>query len=164
MGTMIVPTTQRVLERLVYEGALLHNRIQGRRRRLLLRDVLEAGEEELRIMEVLPAILRLRPSLIADARRRLSDYPALQGVVQTLHTSQCPRTWNTIPREQLRVQEHRLSQLWQHRAARTLWRTMNLRLSGDDMQCLEQLARDRKQRSKSAIIRELIAAAAATIL
>jgi hypothetical protein len=149
--------TERVLERLVYERVLLHNQLKGRRLRIRLPEVLEAGREEPRILEVLPAILKLRPQIVARAKKDLEAYPKLKKVVEYLWDPKAPREWEGILLADLRKQALRLEQIWKHRQSKTRWRNINIRVSEEDLERLESLSQTLGPRSKSELIRQLIA-------
>lgn len=159
MAPLITPVNERVLERFIYEGALVHNRIKGRRRPIRLRDVVAASVHNPRLREVVPAVLRLRPQMIADSRTAMYAYPDLRQLLKTWDTRDAPAQWEGIPFEDLRRHERRLHQLWHHQRTQTKWRTMNLRLSDRDLERLIQLSNKYQMTNKSSLIRHLIAEA-----
>lgn len=162
MAPIATPMVQRVLERLIYEGALVHNQYEGRRRRVRLRDVLAAGQREPRIYEVLPALLRRKPSAIYRVKQDIREYPDLQRLLETFDTPDAPQEWRGIALEQLRKVEQQLGELWTFTQRNTTkWRTMNLRLTDADLDRLTQLTDELGISSKSAVIRYLLARAVA---
>ena len=159
MAPTLTPNIERVMERFVFEKILLHNRIQGRRRRITLKEVLEAARREPRIFEVLPAVLRLKPQMISKSKRDLNGYPELKKLIENFEMEKAPSHWQGIPIHQLREQEKRLYELWQHRHRKTKWVNINIRVSNEDMERLNALAQSQSHGNKSEIIRRLIAQA-----
>lgn len=156
MARIIKNIAEHVLERFVYEGLLLHNRIQGQRRRIRLEEVLEAGRQEPRILELLPAVLRLRPSIIAHAKRDLKKFLELKKLAENLDSENAPAQWHEIPIETFRMHENRLRQFWQHQRRKTRWKNINIRVSEKDLERLNQIALKQGHGNKSEAIRKLI--------
>lgn len=157
MDRILTTAIERVLERFVHEGLLLHNRIQGRRRRIRLEEVLEAGRQEPRLLELLPAILRLCPGMIARAGRNLKKYADLKELVENLNSEKAPAQWQGIPVEVLRKHENRLRQFWLHKQSKNRWRNINIRVSEKDLEQLAKIALQWGEGNKSETIRRLIA-------
>jgi len=147
---------QRVIERLIYEDVLLHNRFEGRRWPIRLQDLIEAGEKEPRILEVLPAIIRLKPKIIQNLKKDLPNYPHLKTLVNYLDRSNAPKQWKKIPIEDYRRQLERLTRLWTHQKSKNKWRNLNLRVSEENLKKLEELCEKLGQTNKSEIVRNLI--------
>ena len=148
--------TQRVLERLIYEGILFHNQFQGRRWPLELKDYLEAGRQEPRILEVLPAILKLRPNIIRHWKRDLPKYSQLNTLVKQIDQPGAPKLWKSIPIQNFRQQLEHLNKLWEFNKRKNRFRNLNLRVSEEDLRKLEELSRRLGQPNKSEIVRDLI--------
>lgn len=156
---MIGKNVQRVLERLVFEGLLIHNRYEGRRWRVTLSNLMEAGAVEPRVWELLPGILLHRPSLIFRVQRDLRELPELQNLMQRLPLATSGEMWRGLPFTDLRRAADRIAQLQQHHRSRQRWRNINIRVSEDDLERLRGIA-IREGRSQSEILRTLIAKAA----
>lgn len=159
MDKLIDPIFEWVTEQLVQEGILFHNRIQGRRRRIYLEEVLKAGKEEPRILEVIPAVISLKPHIIAKCKRDLKNFPDLEELLQNFDSEKAPPLWRGIAIKTLQEQQRRLYQLWQYRHRKTKWRNINIRVSEEDIQRLNTLAVKLKHGNKSEVIRQLISEA-----
>ena len=146
----------RVLERFVYEGFLIHNHIMGRRRRITLDDVLKAGEEEPRVLEVLPAILRLRPTIIHKSLYSLRQHPKLKQLLDHLNRPEGKMSWQGISEKAFRKQESGLRQKLYTNKQQTKCHLFNLRLSTADVEALEKLSKQTGIHNKSDIIRSMI--------
>lgn len=152
---MIDQRTQRVLERLVFEGLLIHNRYTGRRWRVTLSDLLEAGTVEPRVLELLPGILLHRPSLIFRGQRAKRESSELQTLLQRLPLAPPEEKWRELPLGDLRRAADCIAQLQHRRRRHQRWRNINIRVSEDDLERLQRLA-IREGRTKSEILRTLI--------
>jgi hypothetical protein len=163
MGSVMNDNTTKVLERLVYEKVLIHNQLSGRRWRITIENLIQAGDEEPRILEVLPALLAYRPQIIAGVKNDLKKHPILQQLAVQLTAADAPKSWKNIPLAIFQKQARNLRQLWQHQKTKTKWRNINIRVSQENIEQLDRLAQRSGPRNKSTIIRELIARAAAQI-
>lgn len=141
--------TQKVLERLIYEGLLMHNQLKGRRWRIRLEELLQAGQEEPRILELLPAIIMHRPTLIWRLKKDL------KGQVPALFTTDAPKEWMGIPIEILRKQAQNIQTLMTHRQSKQHWRNINIRVTESDLERLSALAQQTGM-NKSDVIRTLL--------
>lgn len=150
--------TQRVLERLVYEGLLVHNQYEGRRWRLTLAALIAAGRQEPRILEILPGILLHRPNVVYRLRQELPRFPEIVQLLPRVTGPSTPETWHGIPIADLQRAAHRIALLQRQQRRRLRWRHLNIRVSETDLQRLQQLAH-KTGHSKSQVIRELLAAA-----
>lgn len=146
---------QKVLERLIYEGLLAHNQLRGRRWRIQLKDMLQAGREEPRILELLPAIILHRPTLIWRLQKSLKEQTALMKLTQTLFTEVAPKMWMEIPIETLRRQAQLVQKLVAHRQSKQHWRNINIRVTESDLDRLALLAQQSGM-NKSDVIRTLL--------
>lgn len=151
--------TQRVLERLVYEGLLVHNQYEGRRWRLTLATLLEAGQREPRILEILPGMLLHRPHLVYRLRQELPRFPDLAELLRVVAGPPTDATWQGIPIIDLQRAAQRIALLQRQRRRRLRWRHLNIRVSETDLQRLQRIAH-KTGHSKSQVIRDLLAAAA----
>lgn len=104
--------TIKVLERLIYEGLLVHNQLKGRRWRIQLEDMLFAGKEEPRILELLPAIVLYRPTMIWRLKKDLKNQ------VPALFADDAPKEWMGIPIETLRKQAQLVQKIMIHRQSK----------------------------------------------
>lgn len=156
MDQPLTDTLTRVLERFIYEGLLIHNRITGRRRRITLDDVLNAGNEEPRILEILPAILRLRPTIIHKSLYSLRHHPTLKRLIDHLNLPEGKMSWQGIPEQTFRKQEGLLRQKLYADRQKTKSHLFNLRLSTADMEALDALSKRTGIRNKSDLIRSII--------
>lgn len=147
--------TQKVLERLIYEGLLVHNQLNGRRWRVQLGDVLRAGKEEPRVLELLPAILIHRPTLIWRLQKDLKEQIALTKLIQTLFADDAPKSWMGIPIETLRKQTQLIQKLASHRQSKQHWRNINIRVTEADLERLTALAQQTGL-NKSDVVRTLL--------
>ncbi len=159
---MITQRARRVLERLVYEGILLHNQYEGRRWRISLDDLMEAGTIEPRVWELLPGILLHRPALIYRGRQALKQSPELQQLLAHLPLAPPGDTWRGLPFSDLRRTAERIAHLQSHRRHRQRWRNLNIRVAEEDLTRLQMLS-TREGRTKSEVLRSLIADAAVSI-
>lgn len=148
-------TTQKVLERLIYEGLLVHNQLKGRRWRIQLGNMFRAGQEEPRVLELLPAILIHRPTLIWRLQKDLKEQVALTKLIQTLFTDDAPKSWMGIPIETLRKQTQLIQKLISHRQSKQHWRNINIRVTETDLDRLATLAQQ-SGLNKSDVIRTLL--------
>ncbi|GEM_PF-5697672 len=156
--TIATQATERVIERLVYEGLLVHNQYRGRRWRVTLADLLAAGRSEPRILEVLPGILLHRPTVLYRGERDLRASPELQKLLRDLHSAAPTTRWRGLPMQDLRHAADRIAQLQRHQRSKGRWRNINIRVSEVDLQRLDALAK-RAGRNKSDVVRDLIAQA-----
>lgn len=152
---MTTVTTQKVLERLVYEGLLLHNQYTGRRWRMRLDDVIEAGAAEPRIWELVPGILLHRPSLLSHRQRDLPRHAELARLIRHFTTLPSSTTWQGLPIGDLRKTATRIAQLTTQRRRTQKWRNLNLRVSEEDLATLNQLAQTLGI-NKSEVVRQAI--------
>ncbi|MBI4365217.1 MAG: hypothetical protein HY543_00185 [Deltaproteobacteria bacterium] len=150
---------QRVIERFVYEGLLVHNQYQGRRWRVTLQDLLEASASEPRITELLPGIILHRPTLIYRLRQDLPRHPDLQKLLQSMTAMPTDHRWHDIPVHDMQRAADRIAALQRHRRRGQRWRNMNIRVSEYDLLRLQRLA-SRTGQTKSEVLRNLIAKAA----
>lgn len=141
--------TQKVLERLIYEGLLVHNQLKGRRWRIQLEDMLRAGKEEPRILELLPAIVLYRPTIIWRLKKDLKNQ------VPPLFTDDAPQEWMGIPIETLHKQAQLIQKLMTHRQSKQHWRNINIRVTESDLERLSALAQQTGM-NKSDVIRKLL--------
>lgn len=141
--------TQKVLERLIYEGLLVHNQLKGRRWRIQLEDMLLAGKEEPRILELLPAIVLYRPTMIWRLKKDLKNQ------VPPLFTDDAPKEWMGIPLETLRKQAQLVQKIMAHRQSKHHWRNINIRVTESDLERLSALAQQTGM-NKSDVIRKLL--------
>lgn len=141
--------TQKVLERLIYEGLLVHNQLKGRRWRIQLEDMLLAGKEEPRILELLPAIVLYRPTMIWRLKKDLKNQ------VPPLFTDDAPKEWMGIPIETLRKQAQLVQKIMVHRQSKQHWRNINIRVTESDLERLSALAQQTGM-NKSDVIRKLL--------
>jgi predicted DNA binding CopG/RHH family protein len=147
--------TQKVLERLIYEGLLAHNQLKGRRWRMQLADMLQAGLEEPRILELLPAIIMHRPTLIWHLQRNMKAQPQLHQLITTLFTDKAPTAWMEVPIEALRKQAQLVQKIMEHRQSKQHWRNINIRVTEADLERLTALAQQTGL-NKSDVIRKLL--------
>lgn len=147
---------QKVIERLVYENILIHNQYQGRRWPIYLRDLIEVGREEPRILEVLPAIIKLKPKMIRNLQKDLPKYPRLETLAKNLDRPNAPKQWKKIPLKDFRKQYDQLNKLWNYQRSKNKWRNLNLRVSEENLKKLDQLCEKLGQKNKSEVIRNLI--------
>lgn len=160
MGVSVkAQTVQRVIERFLYEGLLIHNQYRGRRWRVTLQDVLAAGEIEPRVLELLPGIIVHRPTLMYRFTRDCPQHPDVQQLMQWMAEIPADRMWHGIPVRDMQRAADRIAEIQRHRRRKQHWRNMNIRVSEQDLTRLERLAAQ-AGRTKSEILRTLIAEAA----
>lgn len=147
--------TQKVIERFVYEGLLLHNQYIGRRWRITLGDVLEAGKAEPRVWELLPGIILYRPTLLFQLQRDLKHYTDLTKLIQNFETLPTPFTWKQLPIGDLRKAAHQIMQKTSQQRKDQRLRNLNLRVSESDLAALDQLSQ-KMGMNKSEVVRKLI--------
>lgn len=150
--------TQQVIERFVYEGLLVHNQYVGRRWRITVQDVREAGKSEPRLLELLPAVLMLCPTMMYRWKRDLKQHPDLAVLIKNFDTLPADYQWRNVPVADLRKAAWQVAEKLAMRRKHQRWRNLNLRVSESDLAALHQLARKR-QMSKSEVVRRLIAEA-----
>lgn len=151
----MMTVTQKVVERLIYEGLLAHNQFKGRRWRMQLADMLHAGQEEPRILELLPAIIMHRPTIIWRLQKDLKGHTQLVQLITTLFTTDAPKTWMGIPIETLRKQALLVQKIIEHRQSKQHWRNINIRVTESDLERLSALAQQTGM-NKSDVIRKLL--------
>jgi len=151
------PRHRRVLGRLVALGLLTTNQeVQDERARLVVSDVLWAGDSEPRFLELLPALLVKRPSLFVDVKALPAD---LEAVVRALRRNQVPPDFRGVPGAKL--------QQWLRsvgRRGKLPSRLKAFRFQDDDLALLTRL-RDELGITETAVLRRgLRALASATWL
>lgn len=151
------PSTEQVIQRLVYEGLLTSNYLAPRKRRLTLREALEAAQEEPRILEVLPAVLIHKPSILAELDKDLKKDRKMGRLVENLRLGKRPNLdFFGIPaRDYLKTAEHFRRCLAEKKSAQKSL-VLNLRISQDELQKLRSLSKARGNIGLSETVRSLI--------
>jgi hypothetical protein len=149
-------TTQKVLERLGYERLLNLGGLRSKRRRITFEEAMLAAKEEPRILEVLPALLRFRPTILQGAKRELKRNPELNRLVQNLFETQ-KKEFSGIPIEDCRRAAISFQKYLQEKKNRQRHRLFNFRLNDQDWERLEALSRHIGTGNHSETLRRLIA-------
>ncbi|MBI4236855.1 MAG: ribbon-helix-helix protein, CopG family [Deltaproteobacteria bacterium] len=139
----------------MYERLLVHNQFTPHRWRITLEEILTAGESEPRVLELLPGLLRHRPTVICRWRRDVAQHRSLQQVLDGLDTWPPERQWRRLPVHDLRRAAARVAARYQQRRRTQHWRTLNIRVTEDDLARLARIAA-RERLSKSETLRRLL--------
>jgi len=149
--------TEKVIQRLVYEGLLFSNEIQGRKRPIKLEEVLMAGRDEPRTLEVLPALLLHRPTAIRDLKKSLKNHPEIDGFIRQMKLGKVTRT-KFLGLEAADCLKH--AQHFEHCLRETnntrKSQVFNLRISPEEFAILQKLTRTLNQKGLSETVRYLI--------
>ena len=150
-------TTEKVLQRLAYERLLLVHGIEPQRKKITLQDYLEAARDELRLYEVLPAILMYRPSIISQVNHDLKKFPDIKKFADELFDEKSRDTaFYGIPAKECRKAALTYHQYLQTRQKQNKYRLFNLRLGDEDWERLTSLTRTLGTQNHSKTIRQLI--------
>lgn len=90
---------QRVLQRLVYERLIEDPQVTPKRLRVSLEDVLKAGEQDSRVLIVLPAILMFKPKILHKLYKDLEKFPEIVEFTRALFSPYSPKKFRGIPVE-----------------------------------------------------------------
>lgn len=148
--------TQQVIERFLFEGLLVHNQYVGRRWRITVQDVREAGKSEPRLLELLPAVLMLRPTIMYRWKRDLKQHPDLATLIRNFDTLPADYRWCNVPIADLRKAVWQVTEKINLHRKHRRWRNLNLRVAESDLVMLNRLAHKMRM-SKSEVVRRLIA-------
>lgn len=134
------PLTEKVIQRLIYEGLLTSNALLPRKRRITLMEALEAAKEEPRILETLPAVLLYKPSILTGLEKDLKRDRKLGKLVHRLRLGEKPEMdFLGIPaRDYLKTAEHFRRCLTEKRAVQKSL-VLNLRVSPEELKKLRRL-------------------------
>ena len=146
--------TQRVLQRLNYEGLLETSHIEPQRLRITLKDIMEAGKDEPRIFEVLPALILHRPGAIWRLRKDLPLFPELQNVEKVLQAGK--GTFHGVEIRDCIKTEEFFSRYLRFKKKGQKSVTMNLRLAPDEARMLRQMSHGLRIDNASETIRTLL--------
>lgn len=146
--------TKKVLEHLAHQGALTTN-LKPKRHAITLPTVLQAGEEEPRILEVLPGLIALDKAGLVNLNRDLWNYPELQNAIKNLHTKKLGLAFQGTPIEDIRKQYKILRKIYERKKKKEKSQNLNIRISQLELDKLQALARQQKV-SVSHFLRSLI--------
>lgn len=150
------PTTQKVLERFVYERLLISSNISPRRSKIFLDDILFAAGEEPRIYSVLPAALLYKPSVISKLKRDLPRFPKIQKFCETLFTSRHSRKFFSASTEECQKSAVRFRDFLCHKRSQNKSNMRTFRFSSEDLELLKTLSQKLNIGNLSAILRLLL--------
>lgn len=150
------PVTEKVIQRLAHENLLIPKNIRPRRRQITLEDILEAGKEEPRIYEVLPAVLLYKPTMIKGLYKDLKRYPQIEDFAKHLFVNVKEKNnLFGIDKEECVKAALTFKQYLDRKRISQKSRTMTLRLAVEDIERLKKLTQIIKTRSVSETIRFL---------
>ena len=90
------PIYKNVIGKFVAYGILFHNKIGPYKGPIKLKDVLDVGEIEYRVLEVLPAVLLKRPKLINDKSNMPED---LKNILVQIKKNKVVDSFRDVPPE-----------------------------------------------------------------
>lgn len=149
--------TEKIVQRLAYEGLLTSNAVLPRKRRITVQEALAAAKEEPRILEVLPAVLLYKPSILAGLEKDLKKDRKLARLVENLRLGTNPEMdFFGIPaRDYLKAAEHFRRCLSEKKAAQKSM-VLNLRVSPEELKKIKRLSEAMGGIGLSETIRTLI--------
>jgi len=148
---------EKVLQRLAYERLLLVHGVVPHKRRITLDEFMTAGEEEPRVMTVLPAILAHNPKIILNIENALKQHPRLkQQAEKVMAMKPTQRTFHGIPAEECRQAALTYQGYLARRRRNNRTRLFNLRLAEKDWDRLQRLSETLGTNNHSETIRQLI--------
>lgn len=151
------PNTHKVLQRLAYQHLLLVSGILPRRRRITLRELLEAGVEEPRVFQVLPAILLHNPKILYRITQDLPKHRSIKKILDCLNDPASSKAeFFGIPVRECRQTAQNYGVYLQSRRRGNRQRLFNLRLNEEDWRQLHQLSETLGTGNHSETIRSLI--------
>ena len=155
------PVVEKVLERLAYERLLLTSGLQPKKRQITLDDMLEAGNEEPRVYQVLPALLLYKPKIIKGVQKALAKQGNLLEKAQNIFKPDAPdKYFFGIPVADCRRVALAFQNYLRMMRQKSRHRLFNLRLNDEDWESLVRVARLRGTPNYSDIVRTLIHEAA----
>lgn len=147
---------KRVIQRLCYEGYMHSTEFAAAKTHFTLRDILESGEMEPRLYEVLPALVRFDPGVIRNLKRDLLLNPKVARALGAIDRVKGGGNFFGVPYEDCIKQMRIIAKIVEQKSSVQKTRNLNIRVSEHDLVRLTELSRLYKK-SKSDVIRELIA-------
>ncbi|MDO8519670.1 MAG: hypothetical protein Q7T11_05865 [Deltaproteobacteria bacterium] len=148
------PVTEKVLQRFGYERVLLLSGITHRRVRITLPEIMEAGVEKPRVFIVLPAVLLHKPGIIYRLERDLPRYPELRRVREIMEKNEGTFLGMEIRKCAQAAQTYR--RYLRHKRENQKSVTMNLRLSPEEAQMLQEVSQGLQIKNASETLRALV--------
>lgn len=148
--------TKKVLQHFVYQGALTAD-LKPKKHALTLPAVLRAGEEEPRILEVLPGLILLGKAGLYNLNRDLENIPDLEKLVKALEKNRSIYIYDFrgVPVGDIQKQYKILSKIYDRKEKQKKSRSLNIRISSLELEKLEALSKKRKLPA-SQVLRDLI--------
>lgn len=134
------PTTQKVLERLIYERLLISSDVSPRRSKIFLDDILFSAGEEPRIYSVLPAVILYKPSVISKLKKDLPRFPKIQKFCEELFAPGHPKKFFSAPAEECQKNAVRFRDFLNHKKNQNKSTMRTFRFSKQDLELLETLS------------------------
>lgn len=130
---------QRVLQRLVYERLIEEPDVIPKRMRVSLGDLLEVGEQDPRVLIVLPAILICKPKILYKLSRDLEKFSEIVEFTRALFSPYAPKKFHGIPVEtfQKAARDYK-TRLTQKKSKETSF-VRTFRFTKNDIDLLEKL-------------------------
>lgn len=152
------PNTEKVLQRLVYEGLLISDDFTPQKRRITLEDTLLAGREEPRVLEVLPAMILFKPSILKGLEKDLKKNPEIFKFVAAVREGRTPKPTflGLDSKDCFKAAEHFQRRLRAKKLGQKSL-VLNLRLSAEDFENLKKVTRSLNSKSLSETLRQLVA-------
>lgn len=144
-----------VIQRLCYEGYLHNAIIKPAKRQITLKDILEAGTQEPRVLEILPGLIVTEPKVIRNLKRDRANHPEIEQAINAIAKKHIHDNFYGIPIQDCMKQVKIIRTIFEHKKRANKSKNLNIRVSGEDIRCLEKLARS-LGKSKSETIRYLL--------
>jgi len=146
---------KKVIQRLCYEGYLHNTVLKPARCQITVNDMLIAGAQEPRILEILPGLLLIEPKVIRNIKRDLPRHPEIQEAIRNVEEKRVAAEFLKIPIIDCIKQAKILQIIYERKKINNKSKNLNLRVSGEDIKKLERLSR-RLGKTKSETVRYLL--------
>jgi hypothetical protein len=151
--------TEKILQRLALEKLILASQITPMRKKISLKDFLEAAKEEPRIYSALAAILLYKPQIFQNVRSDLKNYPQIAKFVDELFLDKNPHS-KLFGHDKAFYQKsaRTFREFLERKGAggKTLDRILTIRLSQKDLDRLKIMTQKMATRSYGDTIRSLL--------
>lgn len=146
---------ERVMKRLCYEGYMHSTEFSPAKTQFSLRDIIAAGVLEPRLYELLPGLVKFDSMVIRNIKRDLSLNPRIKRQLQLVDQPLREGNFFGVPFEDCIKQMRIIEKISKQKYALNKTRSLNIRLSEQDISRLAQLSQIYKK-TKSDVIRDLL--------
>jgi hypothetical protein len=146
---------EKVIQRLLYEGYLHNTRLKPAKRQISLNEVLTAGKQEPRILELLPGLILIEPKTIRNIERDLPQHPEVQEAIKNVSKEKMDSKFLEIPIADCVKQAKIIRTIYDRKKRGNRSKNLNLRVSEEDIRKLERLSR-KLGKTKSETVRYLL--------